>query len=246
MKHLNQAQKNYTLDDHSSRETDQYALTKYEITLHWLKNSLGPINQRELSLYNIGCGAGEFNRRAALNGFNVTGFEPDSETFKMSVSNNTSTPLIQLRNLGIFEIESEKKADIIVMHDVLEHIDDDRAAAQKVAALLCRGGRLIISVPALPFLFGYHDELLMHYRRYTISSLLNILNPYFIIHKKRYFGFFFIPLVYWYSVINRKPYPDQAKTGKGLGAFIIKLICLIETNIPLPLGTSIIMELEPK
>lgn len=61
--------------------------------------------------------------------------------------------------------------DGIVMVNVLEHIEDDLAAARGLYDVLMPGGTLMIFVPALPSLYSKLDEIHGHYRRYTKSSL---------------------------------------------------------------------------
>ena len=55
--------------------------------------------------------------------------------------------------------------------DVIEHIDDDRAAVARLADLVCPGGMVVISVPALPDLFTEFDRIQGHRRRYLPESL---------------------------------------------------------------------------
>ncbi len=59
--------------------------------------------------------------------------------------------------------------------DVLEHMEDDRAAAAELFRVLRPGGRLIVTVPAHPFLFGPHDLALGHLRRYHGDGLGKLL-----------------------------------------------------------------------
>jgi SAM-dependent methyltransferase len=61
--------------------------------------------------------------------------------------------------------------DSIVMVNVLEHIEDDFAAAQGLHDALKDGGRLLVFVPALPFLYSKLDKIYGHYRRYTKPTL---------------------------------------------------------------------------
>lgn len=55
----------------------------------------------------------------------------------------------------------------VVCLNVLEHIEDDRAALAAMRRLLTPGGHLALLVPALPWLYGTLDRALGHYRRYT-------------------------------------------------------------------------------
>jgi 2-polyprenyl-3-methyl-5-hydroxy-6-metoxy-1,4-benzoquinol methylase len=61
--------------------------------------------------------------------------------------------------------------DAVLALDVIEHLDDDRAAVRRLGALVGPGGRLIVSVPALPALFTEFDAIQGHRRRYLPETL---------------------------------------------------------------------------
>ena len=65
--------------------------------------------------------------------------------------------------------------DVITALDVVEHIDDDRAAVARMAGMLTRGGYMIVTVPAFDLLWDHHDEINLHRRRYTAGSLKRTL-----------------------------------------------------------------------
>lgn len=65
--------------------------------------------------------------------------------------------------------------DLVVALDVLEHLEDDVAAAREMRAALRPGGLLLATVPAWPFLWSGHDEALGHRRRYRRRQLLAAL-----------------------------------------------------------------------
>ena len=239
----------YTQSDHLTRQTDRYALSKYILTTNWLR----PHAQPDQVLYNIGCGNGQFNFMATQLGLKVRGFEPDADTFKIATellktTAELSAPQkarIQLFKSGLFEAAAicaknpSEKADFLVMHDVLEHIEDDHAAVEQLTGILKPGGLGVISVPAMPSLFGFHDEQLGHFRRYTSRTLRAVLETQFEVESIRYFGASFIPVVYWFSVNQRKPYP-HSQASSGLPSKILAGLCSLEEKIPLPLGTSVI------
>src|SRR5262249_15179475 len=68
----------------------------------------------------------------------------------------------EIRRLGI---------DTIVCCNVLEHIEDDASTLSDMAAILSPGGRLVLLVPALSWLYGTLDEHLHHFRRYEKLEL---------------------------------------------------------------------------
>ena len=62
--------------------------------------------------------------------------------------------------------------DLAVALDVLEHVADDEAALRELARVVAPGGRLLVTVPQYAWLWGEHDVLAHHHRRYTRALLL--------------------------------------------------------------------------
>jgi SAM-dependent methyltransferase len=58
--------------------------------------------------------------------------------------------------------------------DVLEHLDDDVRGLQEAARLVAPGGVLLVTVPALPSLWGSQDVVNHHRRRYTRPALAEV------------------------------------------------------------------------
>lgn len=65
--------------------------------------------------------------------------------------------------------------DLVVAFDVLEHILDDDSAVSEVARALRPGGRFLVAVPADPRLWSDHDVAVDHVRRYTRTTLREVL-----------------------------------------------------------------------
>jgi len=62
--------------------------------------------------------------------------------------------------------------DLALALDVLEHVRDDGAALRELARVVAPGGRLLVTVPQYGWLWGEHDVLSHHHRRYTRALLL--------------------------------------------------------------------------
>lgn len=64
-------------------------------------------------------------------------------------------------------------ASMILLLDVIEHIEDDIGFLQhlKASSAVADATELVITVPAFQRLFSSHDVFLDHYRRYTNASL---------------------------------------------------------------------------
>jgi SAM-dependent methyltransferase len=61
--------------------------------------------------------------------------------------------------------------DLILMMDVLEHVEDDTALLAEYAAMSKPGTRVLITVPAHAWMWSGHDVFLEHYRRYTVRDV---------------------------------------------------------------------------
>lgn len=64
---------------------------------------------------------------------------------------------------------------LVTALDILEHLDDDLAAAREIHRVLRPGGALLASVPAYRLLWSPHDEVLHHRRRYTRREFTELL-----------------------------------------------------------------------
>jgi hypothetical protein len=161
---------------------------------------------------------------------------------------STRRPGPQIECLSLAEIEKKSVADVVVMRYVLEHIEDDRAAVDDLRRLVRDTGTIVLSVPALPSLFGFHDEQLGHHRRYTKHSLRDVVDARFRIVQLRYFGFSFIPVTFPVSKALRRPYPTSsaARPDAPLGGRAFAGLCRLEEHVCAPLGTSLLAELSPR
>ncbi|MHB1843681.1 MAG: class I SAM-dependent methyltransferase [Deltaproteobacteria bacterium] len=59
--------------------------------------------------------------------------------------------------------------------DVLEHMDDDRAAVSELARICAPGGFVVATVPAYQWLWSKHDLTLGHRRRYRRHQVKELL-----------------------------------------------------------------------
>lgn len=89
-----------------------------------------------------------------------------------------------------------KSFDVVTCIDVIEHLADDRRALGELFLAIKPGGHLIVTVPAFQSLWGDHDELYGHYRRYRSGELrAKLAAARFEVLKLSYFEpLFFAPL----------------------------------------------------
>lgn len=98
----------------------------------------------------------------------------------------------------------DRSVDVLVMLNVLEHIEDDRAALKRAFNLLKPGGALILEVPAGPGLYDAYDAELHHFRRYSSSELQGKLRDAgFKVGRKSHLGFVLFPAFAAVKFINK-------------------------------------------
>lgn len=65
--------------------------------------------------------------------------------------------------------------DLVALLDVLEHVEEDRASMVSIAGRLKPGGRILLTVPAHPWMWSAHDVVNHHKRRYTKSGFRAVI-----------------------------------------------------------------------
>ena len=91
-------------------------------------------------------------------------------------------------------------ADVVLLMDVLEHVDDDVGLLREYAEAARPGTRFVVSVPAFSWLWSQHDEFLEHRRRYTLNQILRVLSD---AGLSPVAGFYFFAALFPAVAINR-------------------------------------------
>jgi SAM-dependent methyltransferase len=123
---------------------------------------------RSPRILDAGCGSGRNMVELADFG-RVTGIDKSAAAVDRAAERDAG--LVTLGAIELMPFE-EGTFDLAVALDVIEHIDDDRAAFRELLRVVRPGGMLLVSVPAYPRLWSAHDVLNEHRRRYTRRSLL--------------------------------------------------------------------------
>ena len=126
----------------------------------------------DAQILELGCGTG--HNLAMLAGFgHVDGLELDDEAREMSARRLgreiMSSPLPELTDVR------DRHYDLVGAFDVIEHIDDDRAALASIATKLKPGGKFVMTVPAHQWMWTAHDVVNHHKRRYSKRSLRRLI-----------------------------------------------------------------------
>ena len=91
------------------------------------------------------------------------------------------------------------------LFDVLEHIEDDRAALASLYDSIEPGGMLYISVPARSALWSAEDDFAGHYRRYSLPHLKDIISAagFTVEYGTYFFGVLTVPVFLMRSIPSR-------------------------------------------
>jgi len=102
-------------------------------------------------------------------------------------------------------------ADLVLLMDVLEHVDDDVKFIKAGVAGAAARAFVLITVPAFQSLFSAHDRFLEHRRRYTIRSLEATVRAAGLeIVSTRYFFAFLLPIAAAIRVLQRNSPPRSS------------------------------------
>lgn len=210
-----------------------------EYILKYLRsNNLGCSGQA----LDVGCGDGLFLDKLATLGCEPHGLEADARL----VSDETKKK--HRIHLGILDSNFQPglSYDLILMLDVLEHIENDVEALQHVLRCLSPDGVLVITVPAFSWLWTAHDDMNHHFRRYTSKTLSQTIDAAGLkMDVSRYFYNWLVPLKLIVrckeSLLGTKSSSPKVpvKFVNNLLADVSRLEQRLTNNIQLPMGTSL-------
>jgi SAM-dependent methyltransferase len=128
--------------------------------------------RRDAAILEVGCGTGGNLPMLARHG-RVFGLE--SEPMAIDFARKRGCATIDQGWLPEDIPFAPLKFDLCVMTDVLEHLEQEIESLAAIRMRLAAGGSLLITVPALPFLWSSHDEAHHHLRRYVKAPLRTLV-----------------------------------------------------------------------
>lgn len=123
---------------------------------------------RDGEILDIGCGPGGPLLRELSRRYAVEGLEP--EPTAVACAHRQGLTCVRQGTLESY-LEGGNRKDLALLLDVIEHVEDDAGLLRMARRILKAEGRLLVTVPALPWLWSGHDRLAHHYRRYTLREL---------------------------------------------------------------------------
>ncbi len=144
------------------------------------------------TVLDIGCGTGA-NAKALAEKYRVVAM--DTSPLAVAYAKKRGLTDVLLGTLDTFP-RDQFDVHAALLLDVIEHIDDDVAVLAQAREIVGPGGRVVVTVPAYMWLWGGHDVVTHHKRRYDQGSLTRAfaaagLEPV----KLTYFNTFLFPLI---------------------------------------------------
>lgn len=216
-----------------------------EILSDYVKNNIS--KGRPLKILNVGVATGASSEMLMRHG-EVSSLEYEQDCIDF-IKGKVPIDVIQG---SILELPFAKdRFDLVCAFDVLEHVDDHQLAVHELKRVCNGGGSVFITVPAFMSLWGEHDEINRHYRRYSLNSLVAVFQGMngSIIYSS-YFNFFLFPLIYGTRKIanafrdkKKKLKSDFEKYKPGIIGDLLFLFFKSESgflvrNIKFPWGVS--------
>ena len=224
-----------------------------EDTRHWwfrgrlavllavLRRALPP---RRVRLLELGCGTG--NVLAALGGFGeAVGMEPHPDLVAAARAAGLDARPGQLpAELPV----PDGWAEVVLLLDVLEHLDDDAAGLAAARRALAPGGLLVVTVPAYRWLWSGHDVALGHRRRYTAGVLARRVGEAgFAVERVSYFNTLLFPVVAavraWKRLVGARGH-DLSRPPEPWNRALERVFALERHLVPrlaLPFGSSLLL-----
>jgi trans-aconitate methyltransferase len=140
--------------------------------------------------------------------------------------------------------------DVVAALDVLEHIGDDVGALETLGDALVPGGLLMVTVPAYGWLWGPHDELNHHVRRYSRRDLRAAVEAAgFEVERTTYFNSLLFPvaaavrLARRYLIRHQEATADLAVPGRTVNELLTRVFAAerrVLRHVDLPFGVSVL------
>lgn len=171
---------------------------------------------------DAGGGSGFMSIEALKAGHAVTLVEPDQELISFAQETVEQMGLRDAFQAHCRPIEQITRDLVgqprnILCLDVLEHIEKPEVALRQLCEVLEPDGTLIITVPALPWLYGKRDVAYGHYRRYTRQTLHDLARtcPELRIRTLRYWNSVGVAPYFFFEKVLQKPVNDELRQKEG-------------------------------
>jgi SAM-dependent methyltransferase len=200
-----------------------------------------------LQVFDIGCGTGLTCRQLGL----TTSWVFDGADLNIEALTRCRAGVRRVLYYDVLERcrEFHERYDIIVLFDVIEHIEQTQPFIDAVLFHLKPGGVVLVNVPALMTLYGRYDTAAGHYRRYTKETLADEFRAFDVnVIDQVYWGLTMVPLLFLRKLFLRDDLGEGRTIHVGfyppspIAHTVLKTVMNLETRLikrP-PLGSSVL------
>lgn len=195
-------------------------------------------------ILEVGCGTGHnFGMLGAFG--SIDAIEIDDGAREVA-EGRLGKPILTAPLPGLDGVE-DGAYDVVALLDVLEHIVEDDASLASIRTKLKPDGKILLTVPANPWMWSAHDTAHHHHRRYTIPSLKAVADKAGLtVHLMSHFNSLLFPVAAVARIIGKamgKQTSDDQMPSAPVNAILTRIFGL-ETHlvgrVPLPAGVSIV------
>jgi 2-polyprenyl-3-methyl-5-hydroxy-6-metoxy-1,4-benzoquinol methylase len=195
------------------------------------------------TILDIGCGDGLFFDRLSKFG-EVEGVEPFAELVSPDNPHRSRISICRFDE----NFQPGKQYSLVLMLDVLEHLENPVVALRHVLELLTLDGILVATVPAFMRLWTNHDVLNHHFTRYTKSSFREVAHQAGLrIWEEHYLYHWTCPVKLGLGVMERifhlEPEPPRVPAGWANEAlyWVSRAEQKTLSVLPMPFGSSLMV-----
>ncbi len=199
---------------------------------------------RDARVLEIGCGTG--HNLAMLGQFGEVEATELNDAARAIATKRLGRPVrsAALPDLAMFD---EGTFDLVALLDVLEHVADDEASLHAIRSRMKPGARLLVTVPANPWMWTAHDAAHHHHRRYRKAELKAVaLRTGFAIDLLSPFNSLLFPPIAATRLLGKitgRESADDALPSKGVNA-VLRTVFGLERGligrVPMPFGVSLV------
>jgi SAM-dependent methyltransferase len=162
--------------------------------------------KRSLNILNVGVATGSTSQLLSNFG-QVTSVEYDQDCIDF-VKSKIDLPIVKGDVLALDF--ADNTFDLVCALDVVEHVENDRLAAKELTRVCKVGGFMVITVPSFQSLWGEHDIINHHFKRYRRFELQELFKYHTDLIYSTYFNFWlFLPI--W--IIRNLPFKLARKNS---------------------------------
>jgi 2-polyprenyl-3-methyl-5-hydroxy-6-metoxy-1,4-benzoquinol methylase len=203
------------------------ALLRENAADHWYYRSKSQAVERLLrgadarTVLDVGAGSGFFSRHLLAN-------SAATEAWCVDRNYAADSDIVENgKNIHFRRAVGQLDADLVLLMDVIEHVDDDLGLLREYVAKAAQRATFLISVPAFQFMWSGHDVFLEHKRRYTLSALERVVQAagLRVIHSTYFFAGIF-PAAAMSRLPRRlfggeaRPASDMRSHSRAMNAFL--------------------------